>query len=85
MGSAVDLRIFANGTKVAHLAWAERVTFPVAPGEVIVEVQHPTPSLIASDSAVINAVAKQHYYYRVTFSVDGPRLVRTTEASAKGG
>ena len=85
-GSAVDIRVFANGQIAAHLGWSEWVSFPVPPGEVILEVRHPGPAIfgLTGDSAVVNATPNGKYFLRVSYDVNGPRLLRTTEASVAG-
>jgi hypothetical protein len=83
-GSAVDYRLFIDGKLSAQLAWGEFVTLPIALGERVIEVSHPSALVGAiGDSATLRAESGGRYFYRINSDLGQIRLLRTIEESTK--
>lgn len=85
-GAGVNYRVLVDGAIAADLGWGEWVSFQLQPGERLIELRHPSPTMGAvGDSATLNAQPNGHYFYRINSELGQMRLLRTTEASAVKG
>lgn len=79
VGSAIDWRILVDGTPTAQIAWGEFAVLYVKPGERIIEVRHPSPTIgMVGDSTTLRAEPGAVYFYRINADVGMVKLLRTT-------
>ena len=79
VGSAIDWRVLIDGTPAAQIAWGEFAVLYVKPGERIIEVRHPSPTIgMVGDSATLRAESGAAYCYRINADDGVVKLLRTT-------
>lgn len=88
VASAIDWRILVDGALSAQVAWGEFAVLYLKPGERVIEVRHPSPTIgMIGDSTTLRAEPGAAYFYRINADVGMVKLLRTTSeaigASAK--
>lgn len=79
VGSAIDWRVLIDGMPAAQIAWGEFAVLYVKPGERIIEVRHPSPTIgMVGDSTTLRAEPGAAYFYRINADVGVVKLLRTT-------
>ena len=78
-GSAIDWRVLIDGKLSAQIAWGEFAVLYIPPGERVIEVRHPSPTIgVIGDSSTLRAERSGAYFYRINADVGIVKLLRTT-------